>query len=209
MSNRLQQLALDRLFHRQVVDRLTARVYDQPIIGNVERGVYVECMVELAMHSVDPRWSLTATWDAWDLEHEASRARIEVKQSSCLQTWAPDKPSAGSATPTFDVAPREGYWDVDADGATVWLATGLMRHADVYIFAWHGNCDQAFADQRRAEQWEFYVVASDDLPEAQKTISLGPLQKLAGDPVRFDDLAERITSTIESLQSLRTNQLHA
>ena len=205
MSQTVRQLAVDRLIHQQVVARLTSRIYDQPIIGNVERGVYVECMVELAMHSVDPRWSLTATWDAWDLEHNNSRARIEVKQSSCLQSWSPGSPTAGivKSNASFDIRPRAGYWDSDAERA---VDTGAMRHADVYVFAWHGNCDPATADQRRSDQWEFYVVASDHLPAGQKTISLNPLRGLTTS-CSFDQLAERVQAALSRIDRLKADSL--
>ncbi len=205
MSLTVRQLAVDRLIHQQVVERLASRVYDQPIIGNVERGVYVECMVELAMHSVDPRWSLTATWDAWDLEHQSSRARIEVKQSSCLQSWSPRSSTAGmvKSSASFDIRPRTGYWDGEAERS---VETGEMRHADVYVFAWHGNCDPATADQRRSDQWEFYVVGSDDLPAGQKTIGLNPLRGFAS-RCSFDELAERVESAISEVGQLKVDGL--
>ena len=45
---------------RQIADlimkRVAEHVYDRPLINNVERADYVECMVELAMRSDDPRW---------------------------------------------------------------------------------------------------------------------------------------------------------
>ena len=206
MSLTVRQLAVDRLIHQQVVERLTSRIYDQPIIGNVERGVYVECMVELAMHSVDPRWKLTETWDAWDLEHESSRARIEVKQSSCLQSWTPGTSSTGGGqhTASFDIKPHEGYWDRETVRT---VETEEMRHADVYVFAWHGRCDSATADHRRSDQWEFYVVASDDLPERQKSISLNPLRQLAAEPCSFDQLAERVQAELSGIEQLKVDRL--
>ena len=35
--------------HQPIVDRLVQRVYDQPLINNVERGAYLEHMIELAL----------------------------------------------------------------------------------------------------------------------------------------------------------------
>ncbi len=76
------------LFHdfvrqRQISDiimkRVTEHVYDRPLINNVERADYVECMVELIMRSDDPRWRLTESWDPWDVEHSETLARLEIK----------------------------------------------------------------------------------------------------------------------------------
>ncbi len=52
------------------------------------------------------------------------------------------------------------------------------RSADVYVFAWHGKQDKAFADHRTASQWEFLVASESELP-TQQSISLTPLRNLA------------------------------
>ena len=48
------------------------------------------------------------------------------------------------------------------------------RHANVYVFAWHGGTGTA-ADQRDPATWEFYVTAERDLPE-QKSIALSAIR---------------------------------
>ena len=50
------------------------------------------------------------------------------------------------------------------------------RHAEVYVFAWHG-VNGEMADQRDPVSWEFYVVPERDLPEP-KSISLAAMQRL-------------------------------
>ena len=55
----------------------------------MERGAYIECMIELALRERQPAWSLTETWDRWDLENQKTRARIEIKQSAALANVAP------------------------------------------------------------------------------------------------------------------------
>ena len=194
----VERQAIERLIHEQTVRRLSARIFDQPIINNAERGAYVECLIEFALHSADPRWELTGTWDSWDLQHRSSRARLEVKQSSYLQSWRAGDTSGGTNRRTFDIQAHAGFWDLQTDGEAHWVETPLMRHADVYVFAWHGHDDPTFADHRLASQWDFYVVAERELPD-QKRIGLRPLQRLAGEPTSFDELARRVTLAVDAL----------
>ena len=41
----------------------------------------------------------------------------------------------------------------------------MQRHADLYVFAWHPGKDWNSAEHRRADQWEFFVVAEPNLPK--------------------------------------------
>ena len=158
------------------IKRLMQRFYEQPLINNVHRGDYVECMIALAL---EPAWRLTKPWTSWDLVHEKTGARIEVKQSAALAPWAPERPARGR----FDIRLRTGYYS--EDGA--WTKTPQRkRHACLYVFAWHPGED-ADADHRRPDQWEFFVVAETCLPPEQDSISLGPLVQV----VERCDLAER------------------
>ena len=200
MPSSIERIVVQRLAHQLATQRLVDRVYNQPLIGNVERGAYVECLIELALSELRPPWSLTAgTWDAWDLWQAESHARIEVKQSAALQTWpAPnDAPSAG-ASPRFDIAPRSGYW-----GADGWVASEPpQRPADLYVMAWHAETDSSIADHRLPEQWRFYVVPEHRLPPGQKGIGLGPLSRLAG-ACGFDELAETVERAMAELPALK------
>ena len=195
----IERIVVQRLAHQLATQRLVDRVYNQPLIGNVERGAYVECLIELALSELRPPWSLTAgTWDAWDLWQAESGARIEVKQSAALQTWpAPNAAPSGGASPTFDIAPRSGYW-----GANGWIPSEPpQRHADLYVMAWHAETASSIADHRLPEQWQFYVVPEHRLP-AQKTIRLGPLSRLA-EACGFDDLAAAVEQAMAELPALK------
>ena len=142
-----------------------SRPYKQQVMNNVHRSEYVEAIVALALKSSG--WTRMTPWDSWDFEHE-SGVRIEVKQSAAAQAW---KSPARQSPARFDIAPRKGYWDKEGN----WVPkTG--RHADVYVFAWHG-ADGDTADQRDPGSWEFYVVAKRDLPE-QKSIALNVVQDM-------------------------------
>ena len=115
------QFAAQQVLHQLTVQRLVQRVYEQRLIGNVERGAYIECMIELALREHHPAWGLTETWDSWDLVNLKSGARIEIKQSAALQTWhlsscsncgtlyewsvGDDEP--GNTSPQFSIKQRE------------------------------------------------------------------------------------------------------
>lgn len=93
--------------HRRIVGNILER-YDQRLIDNFARGVYVERMIAFAL---DPEWQLPATaWEAWDLEHSATGARMEVKQSAAQQVMLPgfaEKPGP----PSFSIAKKKGYYN--------------------------------------------------------------------------------------------------
>ena len=70
-----------------------------------------------------------------------------------------------------------------SDGAfplLVWISTcgtsplkwldHRSRFADLYVFAWHPVTDAALVDHRTTEQWDFFVLRTTVLPQAQGTI---------------------------------------
>ena len=203
----------DRSFHefvtqRQITElvmrRVAEHVYDRPLINNVERADYVECLVELIMQSADPRWRLTESWDPWDVEHPDG-ARIEVKQSSALQSWS--RPSPTNTNPRFDISISEWYWvGCDQDDYHS-VPTEGRRLADVYVFAWHEGSDRELVDHRDASQWEFFVVPESELPPSQRSISLNPLRRRTR-PCSYRSLAQRVTSAIPRDDRLKS-QLYA
>ena len=158
--------------HEDILGMLKHR-YDRPIMNNVYRGDYVECMIASALGA---DWRLTWMdgwdWAAWDVEHTPSSARLEIKQAAARQTW--DKgPTPARRNPAFDIAPRSGYRTREGD----WIDTP-GRHADAYVFAWHGR-DDDHADHTDPQQWRFFVVAERDLPQGQKSIGLKRLTAIA------------------------------
>ncbi len=207
------RLAAQRVLHDLTVQRLVQRVYEQRIISNVERGAYVECMIELVLRERHPAWRLTDTWDSWDLEDGKSGARIEIKQSAAWNPFS-KKPGGGK----FNIEPHSGYFA--RDGA--WIPTSLQRHADLYVFAWHPEEDPDIADHRRPDQWTFFVVAEQRLPQETplaKAIGVKALTRLTTDSCDDDGLAEvcdfdalattvvRAVQVLESRRSLRAQQL--
>ena len=146
--------------------------YDKPVMNNTHRAHFVECLIALALGE---QWQLTWQqgwdWAAWDLESE-SDVRLEVKQAAARQSWDPAE--TPRRFPRFDIAPRDGYWT--GEGSEWKDLPG--RHADIYVFAWHGEAKAELCDQRNAEQWVFYVVPERSLPDDQKSIGLSALQQL-------------------------------
>ena len=199
-----REFVAQRQIHDLVVQRVVEHVFDRPLINNVERGSYIECFVELAMKGADPRWCLTTTWDSWDIEHHASGARIEVKQSSALQSWHTRATGAKGTRGSFGIEPHDNYWWGCPDGEYHTMPTDLHRYADVYIFAWHREPDRIFADHRQASQWQFFVVSEHRLPD-QKSISLNPLRDLV-EPCDYRTLAGKVTRAVSNLPRLKVEE---
>ncbi len=189
----------DLSVHDRVVERLFDRLYNRRIIDNVDRGVYLEYLIELVLQELDPAWECMPGWSMWDLAHKRSRARIEVKQSAKRQTWSVGSQSLGSA-PRFGIAPTKWYWG-NPEGASV--ETEPQRWADLYVFAYHPEGDQNVADHRLPDQWEFYLVPERELP-AQKSIGLNPVRSL-GSPCRFETLAADVIRVIAELPRLKAD----
>ena len=154
---------------KDVLDGLCARLFDVPIMGNVERGMYVEQMI---LQILGSSWTYVGhDWAGWDLER-ADGVRVEIKQSARRQVWS----KRAAAQMRYTIAPRAGYYTVDGE----WIEkTG--RHADVYIFASHAGFEpMREVDHRDPSQWTFHVVAERALPRRQRTIGLCAIELLDG-----------------------------
>lgn len=158
------------------------RRYDRPVMNNVHRVEYVEALVALALR--DGGWTRKAPWSTWHFENE-SGVRLKLKHSAAVQSWGD---GVAQDSPRFDIAPGKGYWD-DEEGQ--WVER-RGRHADVYVFAWHGGSGEKL-DQRDPASWEFYVVAKRDLPE-QKSIGLPAIRDLTS-RCRIERLAAAVGET--------------
>ena len=182
--------------HEDILIMLRRR-YDGPIMNNVSRGDYVECMIA-AVLGADWRlpWADGWDWAAWDCEHTPSRARLEIKQAAARQTW--DRGPTPPRRTAFDIAPRSGYWTKEGE----WIDS-LGRQADVYVFAWHGR-DDDHADHTDPQQWRFFVVAERDLPQGQKSIGLRRLEEIAN-PCGVADLRRAVEAACPEDYELKAN----
>lgn len=186
--------------HSDILTMLNQR-YEGPLINNVHRGDYVECMIGLALGG---DWHLTWMdgwdWAAWDCEHTPSGARLEIKQAAARQTWHKALPPPRRRNTVFDIAPRSGFWTrgglwIDSPG----------RQADVYVFAWHG-CEDEHADHTDPGQWRFFTVAERDLPNGRKSIGLGRLKGIAA-PCDLTDLRIAVETACPAERDLKAGQL--
>ncbi len=159
----------------EIALRLAGRLFDQRLIQNQYRSVFVEAMIE--PYLAQSGWRHVGdNWSGWDFEHELG-ARLELKQSAAWQTWDPIKQAAlrspEKAGPgIFDIASRTGWFD---SAGIVWTKK-VDRPAHVYVFAWNGVFGSA-ADHRDPDQWEFFIVPAIALPP-QKTLRLNRLRNI-------------------------------
>ena len=97
--------------HRRILDMFMRR-YDTPVMNNVYRADYVECLVVFTLGTDwELTWMLGWDWAAWDCQR-TSGARLEVKHAAARQSWDCETPARRRA-PRFDIAPRTGYWTQD------------------------------------------------------------------------------------------------
>lgn len=149
------------------------------LLDNVLRGSFCEFVVGAAL-GVDLSAGRT-NWSPWDItfpyswedaagSHEI--IRVEVKNSSFLQSWNEGKLSRIS----FGIAPKEV-----ADPAQGIIGE-KKRQSDVYVFCHFKAKDKATADPLVLDDWDFYVVSTKELNEkcaGQKSIGLASLQSLS------------------------------
>lgn len=124
---------------------------------NAPRGDIAE---EIVLAALEPEWKLCSEdWAGWDLINDIGQ-RIQVRQSSALQTWESMHPK----TRSFNIAPAQGYWK----NGRVWI-DHPARHAEIYILAWHPVLDAVETDHLDPQQWRFFVIPAIELP-MQKSI---------------------------------------
>ena len=165
-----------------VVARVSDAAFGRPLVTNILRGQLVEAMLALVL---EPEWLwCAADYSGWDFERASDGLRLEVKQSSFRQTWAP--PAHGKIRSSFDIRPRSGRWE----GAQFIQEPG--RSAQIYVFGYHGVADDT-ADHRCPDQWEFYVIPTSILPPIAR-LSLSSVRALAT-PVSIRDVPTAIKNT--------------
>ncbi len=180
--------------HRCILTTLMRR-YDVPVMNNVYRADYVECLVAFTLGT---DWMLTWTrdwdWAAWDCQ-QTSGARLEVKHAAARQSWDRET-SVRRRAPRFDIAPRTGYWIQDGSR---WVDSP-GRPADLYVFAWHSESRDEYAAHRDTNQWLFFVVAEQDLPKNRKSIGLTGLKAIVS-PCRIADLKRTVENNMPRTSS--------
>ena len=182
--------------HGPIIRLASQRCHDQPLMMNVWRGVYVECMVALALGGT---WRQPpGGWSQWDLEHIATGAWMEIKQSARQQQPEPEYDGKAKGL-SFSIAPKQAVWNPDYRALDA-----PQRVVDLYLFALHPEVGSK-ADHRRTDQWRFYVLAESDLPD-QKSIALPRLEGLAPS-VSHEELPEAVEQARLALGPLKRSLL--
>lgn len=149
------------------------------LVSNATRGVLAEYLVAQALGVVG---GVRDEWASYDLTTEDG-TRIEVKSAAYIQSWQQERLSRI----TFGVA-KTRAWDRGSNR----FHEEMRRQADVYVFAVLAHRDQSTIDPLDVSQWEFFVLPTvhlDRRTRSQHSITLASLQTLAGEPVKFAELA--------------------
>ena len=153
------------------------------LLSNATRGVLAEYVVAQALEAVGTE-DVRTEWDAYDLVTPEG-LKVEVKSSAFVQSWDQKTYSR----PVFSIRSARSW-----DASTAESSAEPIRAADVYVFSLLAHRDQDTIDPLDLGQWEFFVVATDELVErygTQRSLSLTSLQSLT-DSVRFQDLREAV-----------------
>lgn len=131
------------------------------LLSNATRGVFAEFIV---LTSIGYNKSeIRDEWDAYDLKSIDEKIKIEVKSASYIQSWEQKNLSNIS----FNIKESK--------------ITG-KREADKYVFCILKHLEQDTINPSNLDQWEFYVIKTEDINNklgTQKTVSLSVLQKIA------------------------------
>lgn len=152
------------------------------IISNATRGKFAEFIVAAAL-KIDLK-SVRDEWSAYDLISPEG-IKVEVKSAAYLQSWHQRDFSKIS----FSIKPAR-EWD-----ATTGNQSGTaIRSSDVYVFCLLKHQDQKTLNPMNLDQWEFYVISTENLnilrPGA-RSISLKALMNLVL-PVSYDRLRQAV-----------------
>jgi hypothetical protein len=152
-------------------------MFSGKLVENRWRGDLVEELVYTALHP--DGWSLcSGAWTSWDLRHEKSGLKIQVKQTAQLQTWG-----LSPTTNRYAVKPVKGFYK-----GLAWNAlTEPLRLAEIYMFAHHPIVDET-ADHWDVRQWQFHVLAETARPPGRQSISIQEVS-LTAPPIGIDGLA--------------------
>ena len=153
------------------------------ITGNRLRGHLAEFLVAVDLGVAD---GVRSEWDDYDAV-SPDGVKVEVKCASFIQSWNQAKPSSIQ----FRIAPSK-TWDYENQRRT----DTKTRIADVYVFCLLAETDQQKFDPTDLDQWEFYVLTTNEINKqlgTQKTLSLRRLRSLNPTDCRFGEIGPAIT----------------
>ena len=139
-------------------------------------------------------------WTAYDMSYR--NMRIEVKATEYIHPW---NKNHVSNVRTFSIAPsNNSYWGRDSERK-------LSRQNDLYVFCLNTNKELQNPKPLELDFWDFYVLDTERINEYtsgygnpdQKKISLNVIKQMAGNPVKWDQLKQRIDEVVDEIQNSR------
>jgi len=161
------------------------------LLANTVRPIYAEFLVTAAIGDLDtPR----EEWADVDVRYETGGITwtVEVKSAGYLQSWS----QKDLSLIVFDIEKKQG-WDPktgESDDTPV-------RAADCYVFCvYEERQDKTPTSVLDVNRWSFYVVGTADINRTfgdQKKVGLKRIQELCPEPIRYEDIRERIGEIFE------------
>lgn len=165
--------------------------YASDIFSNVERGIFAEYIVAIAVGDNRIITEARDGWGPYDLL-SSDGIKIEVKSSGYIQDW----PQKKESIPIFGIE-RKLDWYIETNTYSDYP----VRSSDIYVFCLYNRRETDSPDTLDpldVTQWDFYIlptsILEDKVPE-QKKIGLGSLNKLGAKKVRFEQIHETIRET--------------
>jgi hypothetical protein len=154
---------------------------------NTVRPMLAEFLVARALGAAGrPR----VEWDPFDVL-TPDNIRVEVKSGAYLQAWEQSKLSAISF----------GGLNARTWSGSTSLSETSSYNADVYVFAVLTAREHAAYDALDLDQWSFWVLPREVVEGlGQKSIGLARVEALAGPPVAFGELADRVREAAGATQ---------
>jgi hypothetical protein len=158
------------------------------ILSNRNRSIFAEFLVGAALGVLD---SPRIEWDAVDLRYRGKA--IEVKSAGYVQSWEQNDKLSKIV---FDIGEKVS-WDAETNT----YSSTRTRFANCYVFCLYKETDavQAQTSVLEVEQWQFYVVHTDDINRLfarQKKIVLGKIAAFC-EPVLYRALREHIEAKLQ------------
>lgn len=138
-------------------------------------------------------------WTGYDVSYKSKR--IEVKATSYIHQW---NKGNFSENRVFSIAPSNTEWWAIKDESE---RRKLSRQSEMYVFCVNTQRDYEHFDPLRVDSWEFYVIPTFRINERcerignpnQKTIRMSRVKKLAGEPVKWTGLKEKVEDAIREV----------
>jgi hypothetical protein len=191
--------------------KLSAALFDQKLIQNNLRGIWMEYVVAEALGA---NFRLVGQdWHAWDIEWGEQKAkypdrvRIQVKNTSRTQTWGKKLQLYTDCQWTISLRNRPSYFDKYNPEIP---CEQYGFHCELFVLCHHPEEDWCLADHRDLAQWDFYLLpvtrdhsiypiqhVNPHKPQDPKSFTVVPKSLAQGirkrpciEPVKFDELTE-------------------